>query len=187
MGSLERGLKREINKTRIIKAVVRVLAVSGVLAIAAVAPNTLTLLRGVLTAQRKQTINKALYRLEKAGYVKTGSDTGVHLTEKGERLAALLGEGRLAVTKPRRWDGKWRVLIFDIPEKRRNVRDQVRKTLIHLGFFRLQDSVWIFPYDCEDLIALLKIDFRIGSDLLYLIVDRVENDRGLRRHFDLRS
>lgn len=185
MGNLESGLKREINKTQVVKAIVLVLAASGVLAFAAVAPNALTLLRGVRTAQRKQTIKKALLRLEREGYVKIRSNQDVFLTEKGERLAGFLGEGTLAIKKPRRWDGKWRVLIFDIPEKRRGIREHTRRTLISLGFLRLQDSVWVFPYDCEDLISIFKIDFHIGSDLLYLIVDRIENDRALRRYFSL--
>lgn len=50
---------------------------------------------------------------------------------------------------------------------------------------RLQDSVWIYPYDCEDLVALMKADLRIGADVLYMIVERLERDKYLRRHFGL--
>ena len=90
-----------------------------------------------------------------------------------------------ATKKPKRWDGKWRVLIFDIPERRKSVRDKVRLTLTAIGFKRLQNSVWVYPYDCEDLITLLKADFKIGRDLLYLIVDSIENDAILRDWFDI--
>ena len=54
-----------------------------------------------------------------------------------------------------------------------------------IGFVRLQDSVWVYPYDCEDLITLLKADFRVGKDVLYLIVDSIENDKYLRAEFNL--
>ena len=54
------------------------------------------------------------------------------------------------------------------------------------GFVRLQDSVWIYPYDCEDLIALAKANFRIGVDVLYMIVERLDCDKHLREHFGLR-
>jgi CRISPR-associated endonuclease Cas2 len=77
------------------------------------------------------------------------------------------------------------MLIFDISEKRRGTRDKVRNTLISIGFIHLQDSVWVYPYDCEDLITLLKADFMIGKDLLYVIADKIENDIELHKKFGL--
>lgn len=56
---------------------------------------------------------------------------------------------------------------------------------MHIGFLKLQDSVWIYPYDCEELVALLKADFRIGKDILYVIADSLENDGWIKRHFGL--
>lgn len=75
--------------------------------------------------------------------------------------------------------------MFDIPERRRRVRTRVRQTLTTMGFYRLQDSVWVYPYDCEELIILLKADFKIGKDLLYVIADKVEHDAPLKTHFGL--
>jgi CRISPR-associated endonuclease Cas2 len=89
--------------------------------------------------------------------------------------------------KPKRWDGHWRVVLFDIPERRRGVRNRLRLFMQEYGFVRLQDSVWIYPYDCEDLIALAKANFRIGVDVLYMIVARLERDTYLRKHFGLRA
>ncbi|OGG64507.1 hypothetical protein A3C94_03355 [Candidatus Kaiserbacteria bacterium RIFCSPHIGHO2_02_FULL_55_17] len=57
--------------------------------------------------------------------------------------------------------------------------------MVSCGFERLQDSVWAYPYDCEDLIALVKAEFRIGADALYLIVEQMEHDKHLREHFHL--
>lgn len=76
-------------------------------------------------------------------------------------------------------------MIFDIPEKKRVVRNDLTTLFKKAGIRRLQNSVWIYPYDCEDIIALLKTDFGIGKDLLYLIVDELENDKYLREEFDL--
>jgi len=86
---------------------------------------------------------------------------------------------------PKKWDKKWRVIIFDIPEKKRKIRDHIREILIATGFIRLQDSVWVYPYDCEDVIGLIKTELRIGRYLLYMIVDQIEDDRFLRMDFDL--
>ena len=61
----------------------------------------------------------------------------------------------------------------------------MRRMLVAMGFLPLQRSVWVYPYDCEDVIVLLKADLRIGKDMLYLIVDELENDKWLRKEFDL--
>lgn len=76
-------------------------------------------------------------------------------------------------------------MIFDIPERKRKIRDQIRTLFKLAGFYLLQDSVWVYPYDCEDILTLLKSELGVGKDVLYLIVDELENDKHLRNFFDL--
>ena len=97
----------------------------------------------------------------------------------------MLYAGEAGIKKPKHWDGKWRIVIYDLKERKRGLRDKLRNTLASFGFIRLQHSVWIYPYDCEDLIMLIKADFKIGKDILYLIVEKVENDIWLKRSFGL--
>jgi DNA-binding transcriptional regulator PaaX len=78
-----------------------------------------------------------------------------------------------------------KVIIFDIPDKKRRIRDHIRELFKSAGFYLLQESVWAYPYDCEDIIALLKTDFGVGRNLLYLIVEELENDKHLRKDFGL--
>lgn len=187
MGKIERRIRAGIRKTKINKAILAALAVGGIFTVGTLAPNILGVAAKWIP-QRRQNVKRSLTRLIENGYVAVeagGLQKRFYLTKKGERFAALLGEGRLAPKKPRRWDGKWRILIFDIPERRRRLRDQTRVTLVNLGFYRLQDSVWVYPYDCEDLITLFKVDFRVGKDLLYIVADAVEHDTPLKQHFRL--
>lgn len=86
---------------------------------------------------------------------------------------------------PRKWDKRWRIVIFDIPEDRRKARDLLRDRLIAIGFVRLQASVWVYPHDCEDVITLLKTSFVIGREVLYIVADHVERDSELRARFGL--
>jgi DNA-binding transcriptional regulator PaaX len=104
------------------------------------------------------------------------------LTKKGERELEKIGD---VITKPKKWDGKWRILIFDITETKKSTRDNIRRTLINIGFIKLQNSVWVFPYDCEDLITLLKVDLMVGKEMLYIIADKIENDSILKGRFGL--
>jgi len=76
-------------------------------------------------------------------------------------------------------------VIFDIKEWKRGVRDELRNWLLHLGFVRLQNSVWVYPYDCEDILVLLKSNFKIGKEVLYITADKIENDYWLRKEFSL--
>jgi DNA-binding transcriptional regulator PaaX len=189
--SLEKELRDQIRHTKINKAVISTIAVAGVLAVGLVAPNVIGALGKLkLLPQRRQQVKTVFGKLLQYGYIQIEKKHGrsyVRLTTKGEHFAARMGEGRLVPKKPKHWDKKWRLLMFDIPERRRRTRTLVRQTLLNLGFYRLQDSVWVYPYDCEELIILLKADFRIGKDLLYVIADKVEHDSALRVHFNLQK
>lgn len=189
MGKIERELRTDIRKTKINKAIIGAVAIAGGLAVAAIAPNIFSVIgRTKYFKQRKYQLKTSLSRLIGKGYLvieHAGGIKRVALTEKGERFAALIGEGVLIPKKPKKWDRKWRMLVFDIPEKRRKTRTQIRTTLLNLGFYRLQDSVWVYPYDCEDFITILKTDMRVGRDLLYVIADKIENDSVLCSYFKL--
>lgn len=136
----------------------------------------------------KSYIKRRFNQLIKQGLIKLEKEDGknyVRLTTRGERKLAQYELGEIEIKKPKRWDGKWRVVIFDIRENRRGVRDTFRTRLQELGLVRLQNSVWVHSYDFSEVIVLAKADFMIGKDILYLIVEEIENDRWLREHFDL--
>ena len=153
------------------------------------APNALQVL-GMFDKRyrRPSYINRVVERLMHRGFIRFEWRNGkrcLALTEKGARELARYEEGQLTLPKPKRWDGKWRILVFDIWEKRKRVRDELREFLRHLGFLRLQDSVWVYPHDCEEVTTLIKTRFRVGGGLLYVVAESIENDRWLRREFDL--
>lgn len=189
MGSLEQENRRRTRRGNIQKAILGAVAAAGVLSVAAIAPVVLIAIgiiaRGSLRKNRLTAISNARARLVSAGLLIYTESGLLRLTPKGETKLRELKLADFKLKRPKRWDGKWRLLIFDIREERRPTRDKVRRTLRAIGFARLQDSVWVYPYDCEDLITLLKADFKIGKDLLYLIVDTIEHDRSLRERFSL--
>ena len=171
------------------RVVLGTVAAAGIIAVGMMAPNALSGLEklGVLPKPRQsEYITAARRRLKKRGLL---AEQGgfLRLTPAGEHeLARLVMWDSRVIPQPRRWDEKWRVLIFDIPERRRRTRDVVRDRLCAAGFIRVQDSVWLFPYACEEFVALLKAECKIGRDLLYMIVDSIENDGTYRDTFGLR-
>ena len=169
------------------KLVLNTVGAVGVIGVGLIAPGVLGALGklGLMPGKRQtDSIRAARQRLVQRGFL-AWEGKKLRLTAKGERRLRLLELHDYQIKKPKRWDKRWRVLIFDIPEKRKGLRDKVRRTLATVGFVRLKESVWIYPYDCEDLITLLKADFRIGRDMLYMIVDTLEYDDPVRTRFNL--
>ena len=72
------------------------------------------------------------------------------LTKNGQKKALEYQINELKIKKPDKWDGKWRIVIFDIPEKKKKAREVLRAKLKDLGFKELQKSVFVLPYECED-------------------------------------
>ena len=141
--------------------------------------------------KRKDSISRSLKNLLESGYVTFG-DTGsgksrLEITERGRAYLSLIEAGDSSRPKPKKWDKKWRMVIFDIKEEKKADRQRLRDFLRKLGFMKLQYSVWVYPYDCEDMITLIKSEFKIGRGILYLIVDTIEYDKPIREHFDLHT
>ncbi len=180
---------RKLQRGDVTRTILEIAKASGLIATALVAPNVLGAFAKLgiidLHSRQNEIIRRARNILIKDGCLKENEEGFLCLTEKGqEKLDSYrLSEYKLLI--PKTWDKKWRVLIFDIPEYRKSLRDKIRKELTKINFARVQDSVWIFPYDCEELVALLKADFRVGEDLQYMEVNRVENDIRLREFFNL--
>jgi len=192
MGVVEKEAKKIRRLQTFQKGLLAAAAIGGVVLIAATIPNAAQLLRYMpgykKGARFKHQAKTALGRLAAKGLITFEEQNGkryARITEAGEQMLKLESLRNKNAQKQKRWDGRWRVVLFDIPERRRGVRNRLRLFMSEYGFVRLQDSVWIYPYDCEDLIALAKANFRIGFNVLYMIVERLENDKHLREHFAL--
>ena len=174
------------------KAILTTLLVGGMIVIGA-APR-LDLLKILGNRKRPQSrlkyqINETLSRLTRKGLVTFVEKNGrkfARLTPAGtQRLKLEQQKATLLLQKNKRWDKRWRVIIFDVPERRRNMRGRLRAIMQECGFVRLQDSVWVHPHDCEELTVLLKAELKAGFSVLYMVVEKIENDLWLKNHFSL--
>jgi DNA-binding transcriptional regulator PaaX len=192
MGKLEEENNKQIRATKIQKAILGTIGAVGLLSVALVVPNALQALKlfGVdkkLLKNNRRSINNSRKRLVERGLLEYSRGGYLRLTDLGRKTLRKIQLSDYNIIKPKKWDKKWRMLIFDIKESQKVLRNKVRNTLISIGFIRLQNSVWVYPYDCEDLITLLKADFEIGKDLLYVIADKIENEKVLLSDFGLES
>lgn len=179
---------RKIEKGEIAKVIIACIGVVGIAAAGVTCPGLFALVPNEYRRRYpRKTFTQAARRLKGEYYfaVKRRNAWQFSLTEKGRALLDAYTIGQKIIKPSAKWDGKWHVIIFDIPETVRAKRDCVRRTLIELGFHRLQDSVWVFPYECRQIINLLRIRHQVISEALYLIVDSLDGDRWLRKHYHL--
>ncbi len=186
MGILEEQSKRLTKKSRTRFLILESVKLAGLMSILLVAPNVISGLARIgmiATPRSRETAKRSYKRLVAAGFL-AYEDGHLRLTQKGHEEYASMSAA-LIFKKPKKWDRKWRVLVFDIPNKKKGLRDRVRGRIQEIGFVKLQNSVWVFPYDTEDLLTLLKANLRIGKDVLYMVVDSLEGDARLRKEFKL--
>jgi len=192
MARIEEKARKRRKKENIQRLVLQAVAVTGIVTLSAL---TLPLLMGAgMVAKQagyriRYRAKTAVGRLAAQGYVKFVEKNGkkhIEITEAGKRFIEIERARALApARKKRRWDKRYRLVMFDIPQERKTTRDRLRHLMQDFGFLRLQYSVWISPYDCEELVALVKADLRLGKDVVYAIAEEVENDGWIKRHFEL--
>lgn len=126
--------------------------------------------------RRKQYID---YREAKDGTVT------VVLTEDGRKRALSYKLDTLALPKPERWDGKWRIVAFDVPERKRRGRDALREKMRELGCIQLQKSLWAWPYECRGEIDFIAEMFEIGPHVHYIVAESITSEKFLKYKFNL--
>lgn len=178
------------------RIILQTLAVAGAVTLATLAPHVLAELKKLdpALAKRKDTrrrIQQTLWRMERNQLVSlpsSGSMGRVELLPKGDALIERIQAQEYQIQKPLVWDGKWRFVIFDVPEKRKVVREQLRVLLQRAGLIRLHDSVWVHPFSCDELVVLVKAHLRnTKGEVRYIVGDLIESDRYLREEFGLVS
>jgi DNA-binding transcriptional regulator PaaX len=131
----------------------------------------------------EKTIN-GLYRKGWVEKVETSEGIRVRITERGRHNVLIFNLEKL-VPKTGIWDGKWRVVFFDIEEIHRNKRWQLRRYLKKLGLRQMQESVWIGPYDVRDEVKYLREVLEIPHNVKMGLLLEVENSDDLKKWFGL--
>ena len=136
---------------------------------------------------KKRDYYRTLDRLKKRGLIKKSSDT-FRLTKKGEKEAFFAHlDTQVLLYKPRerKWDGRWRMIIFDVPEKKRRYRDYLRQVLKTLGFKELQKSTWVTPYPIPNFLKELLWEEKMKHFTRFIIIKEIDYDKDLRKSFNL--
>lgn len=129
---------------------------------------------------------KSLYKSKLVSWIeKSDGSVELTLTDKGKKKVLIFNPDSFKIAKPKKWDGKWRMIVFDIPEKRREVRDALRGHLKQMGFYELQKSVFVHPYPCDDIFDFLVEFYNIRNHVRFILAEDLDNSLHLKDRFDL--
>lgn len=116
--------------------------------------------------------------------VEKGDLSEIRLTEKGVKRVMAYTLETLDLTL-KRWDGKWRMVLYDIPVKHRHTQRAFRNMLKRLKFLQLQKSVYLTPYPCIEEVEFLREYFGLSTNVTVLTVGELENSHVYREYFGL--
>ena len=174
------------NQKFIAKHIIIALGILGVASAVMVAPGlakAIPLLKKIDISR----INQELKRLQKRGLVeiikKRNGVVDVKLTKEGKEKLKRYEIDLLEIEKPKKWDSKWRVIIFDIPIKKNSARELLRSKMKSLGFYKLQASVFVHPYPCYEVVRFTRDYFGVSAEVEYLEVERLESQDKLITYF----
>ncbi len=137
----------------------------------------------------QQTLERAINGLYKSKLIseKNNPDgtTTLFLTDNGKRRTLTFNLDKLHINTPSKWDGYWRIVISDVPEKEKILRDSLRLHMKKLGFYPLQKSVFVHPYDCRDEIKFITEWYDGNKYIRFIIAKEIDNEIELKKYFKL--
>ncbi len=122
----------------------------------------------------KQNFDQLIYYLKKRGYIKIKNlkqNKGIVLTKKGTEKVL---RAKFKTNKEKRSDGKWQMIIFDIPEEKRYLRDLLREKLRFLKYKMLQQSIWICPYNVSEETELILGKYSLDPYVKLFLIEEIE-------------
>ena len=133
-----------------------------------------------------RTAIKNLYKSKMVDYKEnTDGTVKIVLTEMGRSKILKYDLDKIEIKKPAQWDKLWRLVVFDIPEDKNLGRKALAAKLKELGFYPMQKSVFIHPYECKDEIDFITEMFELTPYVRFLRVKDVDIELDLKERFRL--
>lgn len=137
-------------------------------------------------AKDRHRINQAFQKLHDKKliniYTKNGNEV-VEITKAGKKKVLEYNLDDMKLKVPKKWDGWWRIVMFDIPESKRRGRDAVSRKIKELGMYPIQKSVFVSPYICKNEIDFIGEFFGVRNHIIYIKAKEIEGARKLKEHF----
>jgi DNA-binding transcriptional regulator PaaX len=128
-------------------------------------------------------VQKSIKRLEDKNLIYLSGEK-VKLTKEGRVLLKRILSEDITIKKTK-WDGIWRIVAYDVPERRKKERDYFRLRLLELGFVEVQKSMYVIPYECLQEIAVFAQSLGLASYVLYMNTGSLPQNEEYKKRFAL--
>lgn len=177
------------------RKILRRVGIAGLVTLSATSPYFgLSLIRSFNKENKKKDWRRfylSLSYLNRRGYVRilehNGQSIKVEITRRGEKTVRGLDIDSLEFKKQENWDGKWRVIVFDVPVNKNQNRRAFTEKIKELGFVMVQKSVWTYPFECYEELVILRKFYEIEKYVSYFEAIEVEDETNWRGRFNLKS
>jgi hypothetical protein len=134
---------------------------------------------------RQREIHRVLRYMKKENLINYSEkyEHGITITVLGKKRLERANYHDIEVQQPAKWDQKWRLVIFDIPEERKQARNALAAKLRSMGFQPLQRSVWIHPFSCHPEIEAIAMYLKVTEYLTYAETSYIDNPERLKTRF----
>lgn len=190
-------LEKEDIQDAKIKHILTLIAKTGAVAMIIVAPKTVLVTKELFEDKKdfgtwkrfnERLLRQNLKRLDKQRIIDISIKDGkkiIKISEKGKMKILAYAIGELTLKKSSSWDGKWRLVGYDIPVKKGRKDKIIKSTLKRLGFLKIQNSVYISPYPCFDEIEFLREYYFLGTNIKYFLVTKIEDQEAYKTYFGI--
>lgn len=179
----------------LIDGILRVVVLGGVITTALAAPNAVQILDKPITKilnklderSRQRELQKTLTYMRRKQLISNSNALnykhGIKITEKGLKRLSVVSYKNLQITKLDNWDKKWRIILFDIPENQKSLRNSFTLKMKSLGLTQLQKSVWIHPFPCKNEIIHVSERHGLTKYITYIETSHIDNQELLIKRF----
>lgn len=178
---------KKYDKGEIAEIVLRTLLAVGFITVAVAMPNAVQIFKyfNPQGARDRARIKNSVTRLEQAGFIerKDGKGGVFMLTENGREKAMRYAIAEMKILSQMTWDKKWRLIMLDIPEEKKQARRAINFALKKLGCVQYQKSVFVTPFPCEKEIDFVGECFGVRDHIRTIVAIGVENSESLRKVF----
>ena len=133
--------------------------------------------------EKARSLSKLKSYMKTQGLVRGDYSHGIELTKKAIKRLSKLDYKEMTIDSTAAWDGKWRIIFFDIPESKRAARVGFTRKIQSLGAQILQQSVWVHPFDCEEIIFKVAKHFDVLEWVTYVETAHISNEAELKKRF----
>lgn len=166
------------------KEIIKMIGLGVLVVSSLVLPNMALVIKPFINDRKDNELKKIWQRLIDKKVIDLGGEK-VTLSSKGKEIYKEIQFHDLELIKPERWDGIWRLISYDVPQKQNHDRDNFRLTLKHWGFHQIQASLWVYPYECREEVAIAADFYQVAPFVIIMTTDVLPEEERIEEVFNL--